>query len=247
MEELDNKEFVATAEPCRNPLVNQYIMHKYQNDGRDKILKVFGADDLLIINHDELYNDTASFANEFYNYTKRIREASSMRYIRSDSELVPKDFLKNHIEASFNVRERFLIPYDYVMITRADKSQFLISECYSSHDLPNNLHKYSIIRYRGAKEPYREDLVYSEGIDMARLLNLDNEYINAIANDLLSENRLNESLDSVNSILNSHNIDETDHGGSYIGYIDSKTLKICKTLEKNELLSFESKVKKEVG
>ena len=247
MDELDNKECSTTAELVRNPIVNQYIMHKYQRDGRDKILKVFGADDLLIINHDELYNDTVSFANEFYNYTKRIRETSNMRYIRSDSELVPKEYVKNHIDASFNARDRFLIPYDYVMITRPDSSQFLISECYSSHDLPNNLHKYSIIRYKGQKEPYREDLIYSEGIDMSRLLNADNEYINVVANELLSEKRLNESLETVNSILNSQNIDETDHGGSYVGYIDSKTLKINRTLEINELLSFESKAKKEVG
>ncbi len=247
MDELNNEEIVTTAELVLNPLVNQFILNKLHSEGKDKILKVFSADDLLIVNHDELYKDNTRFANQFYNDTKRIRETSSIRYIRSDSEMVPKEFLINHIESSFNVRDRFLIPYDYVMITRADKSQFLISECFSSYNLPNNLHKYSIIRYRGVKEPYREDIIYSEGIDMARLLNSDEKYINAIANELLSERRLNEALEPVNTVLNENNIDETDHGGKYVGYVDSKTLVVNKTLEKYELLSFEEKAKKEVG
>jgi hypothetical protein len=62
----------------------------------------------------------------------------------------------------------------------------------------------------------------------------------------LSAKRLNESLDTVYSVLDKENSDETDHGGSYVGFIDSKDLTIKKTMEKSELLSFEKLIEKGV-
>jgi hypothetical protein len=169
-----------------------------------------------------------------------------MRYIRSDSELVPRKYREKVSKISYKPMERYWIPYDYVLITRDNGSQFMIAENFSSDSLPNNFHKYSIIRYGGPKESYKEDFIYSEGIDIARLLCSDKEYIDVLANDFLSEKRLNESLDSVNTLLNEYNLDEIDHGGGYVGYINSKDLSICKSLEKNELFLFEEKLKEGV-
>jgi hypothetical protein len=246
MDDIIVNEVHTEAELVLNPIVNGYILDKLRSEGKEKILKVFGADDVVVINHDELYNDMASYANPCYDYSKRIREVSNFRYIRSDSEMVPKEYVKKVLEKSYNPRERFLVPFDYIMITREDGSQFLISENFSSYSLPNKLHKYSIIRYNGPKEPYKEDFIYSEGIDLSRILSSDSDYIDVLANKFLSAKRLNESLDTVYSVLDKENSDETDHGGSYVGFIDSKDLTIKKTMEKSELLSFEKLIEKGV-
>lgn len=245
MEELEQDFNHAKFELVRNPIINQYIMRKVQLEGQQRVIKIFNSDDVVTINHDELYNDYASFANSFFNYSKSIRDTSNMRYLRSDSELVPKDFIKTEKESAYNPRDRFLLPYDYIMVTRSDRTQFLIAESFSSQNIPNNFHKYSIIRYGNPKNPFVEDKIYSDGIDIARILSGDEKYLDVLANVFLSEKRINESLTSVYNSLDAQHADETNHGGGYVGYIDSKDLSINKTIEKNELLSFEKKIKEE--
>ena len=58
----------------------------------------------------------------------------------------------------------------------------------------------------------------------------------------LSEIRLNESLMSTYGALDEQESDETDHGAGYVGYIDTNTLRVGSTMEKEELLSFERAV-----
>ena len=245
MEELNQESTHAKIELVRNPIINQFIMQKVQLEGQQRVLKIFNSDDVVTINHDELYNDIASYANNYFDYSREIRDTSNMRYLRSDSELIPKEIIKAEKDTQYNVRDRFLVPYDYILVIRSNGTQFLIAESFSSQNIPNNFHKYSIIRYGNPKNPFIEDKIYSDGIDIARILSGDENYLDVFANDFLSEQRLNESLANVYNSLDAQQADETNHGGGYVGYIDSKDLTINKTIEKNELLSFEKKLKEE--
>ena len=245
MEELNQESTHAKIELVRNPIINQFIMQKVQLEGQQRVLKIFNSDDVVTINHDELYNDIASYANNYFDYSREIRDTSNMRYLRSDSELIPKEIIKAEKDTQYNVRDRFLVPYDYILVIRSNGTQFLIAESFSSQNIPNNFHKYSIIRYGNPKNPFVEDKIYSDGIDIARILSGDENYLDVFANDFLSEQRLNESLANVYNSLDAQQADETNHGGGYVGYIDSKDLTINKTIEKNELLSFEKKLKEE--
>ena len=247
LSETDQKEYFSdvsnrksTVELVRNPFIASYL-HKIQHQDRGDFENLsfdIDAKELIPVNQDMLYNDKVSAANRFYSYSDKVREASSIRYIKSTSEIVPNDYRDNLIEYGAD-DEEFLIPFDYILVTRSDDSQFMIVEDFSNTSIPRDIHKYSIIRYAGEKMPFKVDNIYSDGIDLSRILTNDNRYIDVFANQFLSEYRLNESLLSTYGSLDEQQSDETDHGGGYVGYIDSKTMQITGSMEKNELLLFE--------
>lgn len=240
----DGNERKANVELVRNPFIAFYLFDK-QNEGKKDVSDFqFEVDpaDIIPINQDILYNDKVSSANFAYKYTDTIREESNIRYVRSNSSVISNDYRKNLIDNGADNSEDFLIPLDYVLVTRKDKSQFMIVEDFSNPNLPNDMHKYTIIRYAGKRNPFKVDSIYSNGIDLARVLTNDNHYIDIFANIFLSELRLNESLLSTYGALDIQDSDETDHGAGYVGYIDTNTLRVGSTMEKEELLSFERAV-----
>ena len=236
----ESKNRVAAIELIRNPFISSYLLKTQNID--NKSLEEFQfeipEDELIPVNQDVLYNDKVSVANKVYEYSDKIRESSSIRYIKSSSEIVPEQYRKDLIENGADDDE-FLIPFDYILVTRSNNSQFMIAEDFSNTNLPREIHKYSIIRYAGKKMPFKKDSIYSDGIDLSRVLTNDNKYIDVFANYFLSEIRLNESLMSTYGALDEQESDETDHGAGYVGYIDSSTLKIGSSMEKSELLMFE--------
>ncbi len=239
----DESDRKSNIELVRNPYISTYLLDKQNKDRED--MENFQFDvkpsEFIPINQDVLYNDKVSVINKAYKYTDRIREASSIRYVRSGSELISPEY-KETLEENGADDEEFLVPFDYVLVTRRDGSQFMIVEDFSNTRIPRDIHKYSIIRYAGERNPFKLDSIYSDGIDLSRILTNDNRYIDVFANNFLSEYRLNESLLSTYGALDSQNADETDHGGGYVGYIDANTLKTQSSMEKGELLMFEKVV-----
>ncbi len=234
----------SNVELIRNPFIASYLLEKQNKERND--MENFQFDikpsELIPIYQAVLYNDKGSVANKAYLYSDRIREASSIRYVRSGSELISPEY-KDALMDNGADEDEFLVPFDYILITRRDGSQFMIVEDFSNTSIPRDIHKYSIIRYAGEKMPFKTDSIYSDGIDLSRLLTNDNKYIDVFANTFLSEYRLNESLISTYAALDSQNSDETDHGGGYVGYMDSGTLKTHSSMERSELLMFERTVK----
>ena len=236
----NNSDRKSSIELVRNPFIALYL-HKIQHNGNTNYKNLsfdIKADELIPVNQDVLYNDKVSVANHYYSYSEKVRESSSIRYVKSSSEIVPDEYKKNLVEYGAD-EDEFLIPFDYILVTRSDKSQFMIVEDFSNTNIPRDIHKYSIIRYVGEKMPFKVDSIYSDGIDLSRILTNDNKYIDVFANQFLSEYRLNESLLSTYGALDEQDSDETDHGGGYVGFIDSNTLQIGGSMEKNELLLFE--------
>ena len=231
-------------ELVRNPFIMVYLFNQQNVDINDtKGFKFdINLEDLIPINQDKLYNDKVSVANDFYAYSSRIREQSNIRYVLSTSELISKEYREKLLELGADEDDSFLVPFDYILITRRDHSQFMIAEDFSNTDLPHGIHRYTIIRYGGKNNPFRCSTIYSDGIDLSRLLTGDKKYIDIFSNYFLSEMRLNESVMPTYASLDKQGSDETDHGGGYVGYINAKTLTVGSTMEKNELLSFEKTI-----
>ena len=227
----------ATVELVRNPYIAFYLKNN------DEVKNKIDDKTFMVLNQDEKYNDGVSLANNCYKYSNKIREVTNIRYVRGDSEIIPVPYVQNLIEDGANDVEDWLIPYDYVLVTRSDDTQFLISEVFPKTINVEDMPQYSIIRYFGGKELVREDIVYSDGIDISRILSGDQKYVDVFANEFMAERRINESLMTAYSSLDIQKLDETDHGGLYAGYIDSNTLDISSSLEKNELLLFEKKIR----
>ena len=230
----------AKIELVRNPFIALYL-HKIQHQGKTDYKKLsfdINVDELIPVNQDTLYNDKVSLANRFYSYTNKIREASNIRYVKSSSEIIPEDYKNSLIDFGAD-EEEFLVPFDYILVTRCDGTQFMIAEDFSNTSIPREIHRYNIIRYAGETMPFKVDSIYSDGIDLSRILTNDNKYIDVFANLFLSEYRLNESLLSAYGAMDEQKSDETDHGGGYVGYIDSKSLQVSGSMERNELLLFE--------
>ncbi len=228
----------ATVELVRNPYIALFLNNKSKEE-----LAKYSESIFIPINQDVLYNDQVSDANPYYKYTNRIKEGTNIRYVRASSGLVPDSYINALIEDGLDVDDDFILPYDYLLITRTDGTQFLIAENYSKDLSQTDFHKYSIVRYVNPRELFREDNIYSNGIDLSRLLDNDIEYIDVFANNFLSEKRLNESLMTVYSALDIQKSDETDHGGQYVGYIDKNDLTVQTSMEKSELLLFEKKIR----
>ncbi len=228
----------AKVELVRNPYIALYLNSKPKEE-----LEKYSEGIFIPINQDELYNDKASLADSCYSYTNRIKEGTNMRYVRASSGIVPESYLDGLVDNGLDIEDDFILPYDYLLVTRTDGTQFLIAENYIRDLSKTDFHKYSIIRYVNPKELFREDNVYSNGIDISRLLSEDVNYVDTFANNFLSEKRLNESLMTVYSALDIQKADETDHGGQYVGYIDKDNLSIQTSMEKSELLLFEKKIR----
>lgn len=228
----------AKVELVRNPYIALYLHEKNKKESFILSEKLF-----VPINHDELYNENVSSANLFYLYSDHIKESSNIRYVRVSSGIVPESYVQALADTGYDTDDDWLIPYDYLLVTRTDGTQFLIAENFIEGPIAKTMHKYSIIRYVNKRELFREDCLYSDGIDLSRLLNNDQEYINKFSNEFLSERRLNESLMTVYSALDIQKSDETNHGGQYLGYIDASDLCIYTSMEKNELLLFEKNLR----
>ncbi len=224
----------AKAELVRNPYIALYLKANPSLLDEDKEYK------FKVVNNDEKHCFEVSLANNFYKYTNKIREVTNIRYLEESCGLIPEDYIESKREDS---SKELIVPYDYILITRSDGTQFLISEDYDSANKENSMHKYWVVRYIGGNELFREDVIYSDGIDLSRLLSGDQEYINVFADEFLSERRLNETLMTVYSALDIQSLDETDHGGQYAGYIDSFNLTINSSFEKTGLLFFEKRLR----
>ena len=243
----NNKGIFYSTELVRNPYSAFYLNSLQNPDKKDftEFQFVIDNDDLIPINQDILYNDKVSDANPTYEYSDRIREVTNIRYVRSNSEVIADNYRDNLIEFGADKDEPFLVPFDYILVTRKDGTQFLIVEDFSNTHDASKFHQYSIIRYIGGlKNPFRADAIYSDGIDLARLLSNDQEYIDVFANKFLSEQRLNEALLTTYGSVDAQHVDESIHGGGYVGYIDAKTLEIKGSLQLNEMLLFENRFMK---
>ena len=228
----------ATVELVRNPYIALNLKEKQKEQDFMLNESIF-----VPMNQDKLYNDNVSNANMFFKYSDKIKESSNIRYVKISSGIVPDSYIYSLIENGIDKDDDIMVPYDYLLITRTDGTQFLVAENFTKELKDENLHSYSIVRYVNKRELFREDIIYSDGIDLSRLLSDDTEYINVFSNEFLSERRLNESLMTVYSALDIQKSDETNHGGQYVGYINSNDLSIGTTMEKNELLLFEKNLR----
>lgn len=202
-------------------------------------------------NQYQLYNNEVSFADEKYMETNEAKESANVRYVKVSSEIIPNEYLSKLIIGGARSDEDFLVPYDYYMVTRKDGTQFLISECLSiksnDKEFDKNMHRYSVLRYMGKREGFKEDIIYSEGLDLARLVGDDQEYIDIFADEFLSEKRLNESLMTTGQSLDAQKKDETDHAEQYVGYINPRSLKIESAYNEATLPILGKKIRDEVN
>ena len=89
-ETLNENTSNLSIELVRNPFIAFYL-NNIQNNGSKDVSNyqfIFNPEELIPINQDLLYNDKVSFANPAYKYSNRIREATNIRYVRSNSEII---------------------------------------------------------------------------------------------------------------------------------------------------------------
>ena len=231
----------STIELVRNPYIAFYLYDKQISKFNNPIdfRYLINPDDIIPINQDVLYNDKVSVANHAYKYSNRVREATNIRYVKSDCDVISKEYKAKLIEWGAT-DDLFFIPVDYIYVQRDNGSEFLIAEDFSNTSIPRDMHRYSILRYESEVMPFKNDYIYSDGIDLSRILSDDKDYINVFANTFLSEKRLNEAWVSTFKELES---EDSKMGGGSVGYIDANTLEINYSMEKNELVFFEKEMK----
>jgi len=117
-------------------------------------------------------------------------------------------------------------PLEYLEISRGDGSNFYLAERFSNDSLANkhSIKEYSIKRYNPTLKCYEEDIIFSEGIDLARVIDNDIEYVSMLGNRLLSEERLQKCLAKPQQVRNVEQTNEITHGAGYVGYLNATTL-----------------------
>ena len=128
-------------------------------------------------------------------------------------------------------------PLEYLEVSRGDGSKFYIAERFSKNSLANTygLKEYSIKRYNSKLKCYEHDIIFSEGIDLARMIDNDSAYISMVGNRLLSEDRLQKCLARPTTVRNIEQRTDILHGAGYVGFLDANTLK-----KKSEFRNFDS-------
>ncbi len=231
----------STIELVRNPYIAFYLYDKQISNfsNPDDFKLIINPNDIIPVNQDVLYNDKVSAANNQYKYTNRIKEVTNIRYVKSTSDAISEDY-KHKLEARGTDETVYLVPLDYILVTRNNGSQFMIAEDFTNTSIPRGMHRYSIIRFENDKNPYKLDSIYSDGIDLSRVLANDAAYIDVFANSFLDNQRLENSLVSTFKEIES---EDSQYGGGYVGYIDANTLSIDSSMEKSELVAFEKELK----
>lgn len=209
-----------------NPFINQYL---------DLNHKKIPEDDVITINFDEKYNTLVSGGNlpPVYQASNEVRDSSNMYYINAMSNCVPDELSKKVFYNSLDSSTEYFMPLDYLLFTRSDGTNFLLAENISDRNNFKNLKSYSLLRFSHYSGSFYDTTLYSDGIDISRIRDNDHEYVDVVADRLLSEKRINESLLSVDAASRYKGSDEITHASGYVGYIDAKSLEIGSTLDGN--------------
>ena len=206
-----------------NPIITEYI---------DPLNKLIPEEEILEVNLDDTYNMQVSNATmpPVYLPSNENRDFL-LYYVDASSDCIPNDSTKKMYYNSLGNDEKRYIPLDYLLFTRSDETQFLLAENISDKNNFKGLKSFSVLRYSPYSGKYNDSTIFSDGIDIARIREGDQEYTDAIADGLLSEKRINESLLSVDAISRYSGTDEIDHGGGYVGYVNANTNAIESSLE----------------
>ena len=208
------------------------------------INKLIPKNDIKTFNPDVENNNTASVGNIPAVYLPSTEDRGFlMYYINASSDCIPDDNAKKMYYNSLKSEEEHWMPLDYLLFTRSNGTHFLLAENISDPQNSRGLKSYSILRYSKLSGRFNEDTIFSDGIDIARVRDGDQKYTDILADELLSEKRLNESLQSVDTVARIEGTDDVTHANGYIGYIDANTLKIGNTLQGNLPRLFEQEVK----
>lgn len=113
-------------------------------------------------------------------------------------------------------------PLEYLEISRGDGSKFYLAERFERGAVGNKfgLREYSIKRYNQKSKCYEENIIFSEGIDLARMISGDTNYVRIVGNLLLSETRLQKCLANPNEVRKNEQTDRILHGAGYVGHLE---------------------------
>ena len=218
-----------------NPVVTEFI---------DPFGKRIPRKEVMDINPDDMYNLQVSSGSLPPAYLPSNEDRGFlMSYIKADSDCIPNDSAKKMYYNSINDGETHWMPLDYILFTRSDGTNFLLAENISDKEVIEGVKSYSLLRYSNYSGKFNESTIFSDGIDVARIRNGDKEYIDAIADRLLSEKRINEALLSVDRASRYKGTDEITHASGYVGYVNSNTLDIESTLDGNKPRILEKNIK----
>lgn len=129
----------------------------------------------------------------------------------------------NQYELGYGIGGRFDgKPLEYLEVSRGDGSKFYIAERFARRAVGNEfgLREYSIKRYSREANCYKEDIIFSEGIDLARMISGDTEYISNIGNLLLTEKRIQKCLKTPSEVREREESDRILHGAGYVGHLE---------------------------
>lgn len=176
--------------------------------------------EVIDVSGNMLARNKGSFSPEVYTYISR--EVSSG--VRAMSDMEKHSFEKYSL--AYSAVNYLVKPLEYLAVERGNGSKFYIAEMIQRDSVgsKHGLHEYSIKRYNEKLGCFVEDIIFSEGIDLARMMAGDKEYINAVGNRLLSEERLDRCLQSPGEVREVEQREAIMHGAGYVGYLDAKTL-----------------------
>ena len=218
-----------------NPVITQYL---------DSLEKSIPKNEVKVFNPDEKYNTLASSGSMPPVYLPSTEDRGFlMYYINASSNSIPNDSAKKMYYRSLDQSEEHWMPLDYILFTRSDGTHFLLAENISDPKNSRGLRSYSILRYSHITGRFNEDTIFSDGIDIARIRDGDQKYIDAIADGLLTEKRINESLLPVDEAARNAGSDDVTHASGYVGYVNANTLDIETSLQGNAPRLFEQEVK----
>lgn len=160
---------------------------------------------------------------------KMILEARSVNenpifYLNNKTYSIPRD-------AGFDARRKDKYGYEYlqdIMITRDDGTKIIIHEMDSDID---SLKKVELSEVDWNNKIVKNILAYTDGLDFSKMQS-EQDYLDCLANSLLSQNR----LDSKEQIANSYGLEEI-----YIGSVKRhpKTNNYVKTAKKPDNMMME--------
>lgn len=134
-------------------------------------------------------------------------------------------------------------PLEYLEISRGDGSKFYIAERFERGAVGNQfgLREYSIKRYNRDSKRYEENIIFSEGIDLAKMISGDTNYTKMVGNLLLSENRLQKCLATPNEVRKNEQKDRILHGAGYVGHLEEVVREdgVKGYRKKSDLLAFD--------
>lgn len=166
-----------------------------------------------------------------------------MYYISASSNCIPNDLAKKMYYNELEDGKEHWMPLDYMLFTRSNGTHFLLAENISDPENSRGLKSYSLLRYSNVSGSFNEDTIFSDGIDIARIRDGNQKYLDKLADELLTEKRINESLKSVDEAARTIGSDDVTHASGYVGYIDANTLQIENSLQGNLPRLFEQEVK----